>query len=961
MVRIGYLLSAILLLAGRQARGEEITFERHVRPILKANCFHCHGEDGKREGGLDLRLRRLIVTGGESGAGLTPGAAESSLLLQRILSDEMPPVDKKLSAEKRSLIEQWIAGGAKTARPEPEGLGEGPLFTHEELNFWSFQPIQKSALPILQARSRVRTPIDAFVLSKLEQAKLQFSPDAARRTMIRRAYFDLLGLPPSIAEVNRFLDDRSPNAYERLLDRLLASPHYGERWGRHWLDVAGYADSEGYTDEDTPRDWAYFYRDYVIRSFNADKPFDAFIHEQLAGDELVSPPFENLSQEQIDCLAATGFLRMAPDGTAAGGIDQSVARNEVVADTIKIVSSSLMGLTVGCARCHDHRYDPIPTVDYYQLRAVFEPSLDWKHWRVPNARRISLYTDADRTLAAKINAEAAEVDKQRAAKAQVYIDRTLDEELATLPEAIRDDLRTAYKTASKDRDVGQQALLKEYPSVASISVGSLYLYDRRRESKAGMIDAARREKEKKFVAQTKLNELAKVPEAERATLQTALDTSIAQRNEAQQTIISRYPGTEVTLATLSRLNPEAAAEIEGDKQAAMKLRAEKAADDLKRYQERADKIRATIPPERFLRAITEVPEQLSPTFVFFRGDHEQPKAEVEPAGLSVLEPRFTSVLPINDSSRPSSGRRLAFAKRLTDPQYPLTARVLVNRMWLHHFGRGIVNSPSDFGVLGERPTHPELLDWLAAEFISSGWQVKKLHKLIMMSTAYRQTSHRTEQHNAVDPDNKLLARMSVRRLESEAVRDALLTVTDKLNRKLFGPPVPVMEDEVGQIVIGQENLDGERKPTKTVPLYGEEFRRSAYVQVRRSRPLGVLETFDNPAMTPNCEQRNASNVAPQSLLFMNSSLVVEYSEHFAARVIRDAGTDRAEQVRLAWQLAFASDPAEGQIAAAVEFLKQQTQLFEAAANKPKGSTADVLALASLCQALLSSNQFLYVE
>ena len=911
MARIACLLIAIQLLAIGAAQSEELSFEQHIRPMLKANCFHCHGEEGKREGGLDLRLMRLIVVGGDSGTSLIPGDTEASVILGRVRSGEMPPVDKKLSESEISLLERWIAEGAKTARPEPEQIGAGPLFTDEERNFWSFQPIRRTELPMVRETTAIRTPVDQFVLAKLEDAGLSFSPDADRRTLIRRVCFDLLGLPPSVEEVDSFLKDDSLDAYERLLDRLLASPNYGERWGRHWLDVAGYADSEGYTDEDTPRDWAYFYRDYVIASFNADKPFDIFIHEQLAGDELVTPPYKNLNEDQIERLAATGFLRMAPDGTAAGGIDQNVARNEVVADTIKIVSSSLMGLTVGCARCHDHRYDPIPTVDYYRLRAVFEPALDWKHWRVPMARRISLYTDADRELAAKINAEAAEIDKQREAKAQEYIDRTLEEELATLSESVRDALRVAYRTIAKDRNSEQLALLKEYPSVASISVGSLYLYDRRRESKAGQIDAARREKEKRLA------------------------------NEQDPTAL--------------------AAEIQRDIEAAAKLRAEKAADDLKRYQEQADAIRSTIPPERFLRAIAEAPSQIPSTFVFFRGDHEQPKDEVAPTGLSVLETRLASTLPTNDDSLPSTGRRLAFAKQLTDPRYPLTARVIVNRIWLQHFGRGIVHSPSDFGLLGDRPTHPELLDWLASEFIESGWHVKQLHKLVMMSTAYRQSSQRTDQHEAVDPDNKLYGRMSIRRLESEAVRDALLTISDKLNRNLFGPPVPVMEDEVGQIVIGKENLDGERKPGQTVPLHGEEFRRSAYVQVRRSRPLGVLETFDNPAMTPNCEQRNASNVAPQSLLFMNSDLVVEYSEHFAARVVRDVGADRGEQVRLAWQLAFATVTSESEIAAATVFLRQQEQLFRDSPTKPKELTAESLALSSFCQALLSSNRFLYVE
>lgn len=404
-----------------------------------------------------------------------------------------------------------------------------------------------------------------------------------------------------------------------------------------------------------------------------------------------------------------------------------------------------------------------------------------------------------------------------------------------------------------------------------------------------------------------------------------------------------------------------AAEIQRDIEAAAKLRAEKAADDLKRYQEKADAIRATIPPERFLRAVTETPGQIPSTFVFFRGDHEQPKDQVSPQGLSVLSTRLDSTLPTNDDSRPSTGRRLAFAKQLTDPRYPLTARVIVNRLWLHHFGRGIVNSPADFGVLGEQPTHPELLDWLASEFIASGWQVKQLQRRIMMSTAYRQSSHRSEQHETVDPENKLYARMSIRRLESEAVRDALLAISGKLNLTLYGPPVPVMEDEVGQIVIGKENLDGERKPGQSIPLQGAEFRRSAYVQVRRSRPLGVLETFDNPAMVPNCEQRGVSNVAPQSLLFMNSGLVVEHSEHFAARVLDLVGADPHAQIRLAWQMAFSTAPSEHDVEAAAEFLRKQTTLFQESPAKPKDTSAEMLALSSFCQALLSSNRFLYVE
>src|SRR5487761_476670 len=547
MKPVASLLLAAIALGSRfalaQSAQADLTFEQHVRPILKAHCFQCHGEEGLRKGGLDLRLKRFIEKGGESGTVIVPHRPDASLLVERIRSGEMPPVEKKLSAAQIDVIVRWIGGGAKTAHAEPEPIGEGPLFTQEERDYWAFQPVRRPGAPSVAGHSvgvppastfgetaalvtaqagrlryddQVLTPIDAFLLVRLESAGLAFSPEADRPTLLRRAYFDLVGLPPTPAEMESFLADTSPGAWQKVIERLLASPHYGERWGRHWLDVAGYADSEGYTDEDTPRASSFRFRDYVIRSFNAEKPFDQFIQEQLAGDEMTPPPYANLSPEAIEKLTATGFLRMSPDGTASGGVDQSVARNQVVADTLQIVGTSLLGLTLHCAQCHDHRYDPIPQADYYRLRAVFEPALDWKQWRAPPARKVSLYTDADRALAAQIQAEAAGVDAERQRKAQEYIDRTLEEELAPLAENDRVPLRTAYKTADKDRTPEQKALLKEYPSVANISKGSLYLYDQRRDVKAREIDVRRKQKEQQFVVETKARELAKAPAEESA-------------------------------------------------------------------------------------------------------------------------------------------------------------------------------------------------------------------------------------------------------------------------------------------------------------------------------------------------------------------------------------------------------------------------------------------------------------
>ena len=906
---------------------EPVTFEKHVRPILKTHCFLCHGEAGVTKGKLDLRLRRLLVRGGESGAAIAPGEPSESYLLGRISSGEMPPGDKKLSLTEIDVIRRWIAAGATTARPEPETIQGNEYLSEEDRSYWAFQPVKRPDVPRVQDSQQVHTQIDAFLLKRLREKRLTMSRLADPVVLIRRLTFDLTGLPPTPEDVRRYLEDRRPGAWGRAVQRLLASPRYGERWGRHWLDAAGYADSEGYSDDDRVRPSAFRFRDYVIRSFNADRPFDEFITQQLAGDELVPPPGRTLEPAQVEALAATGYLRMAPDGTGSGGVDAMVARNEVVADTIRIVSTSLLGLTVGCARCHDHRYDPISQADYYRMRAIFEPALDPKSWKTPDGRKLSLYTDSDRDQKKAIEAEAVKVDDERKKKTEFYITRTLDEELLLESEEIREPLREAYRLASGKRSDAQKKLLKKYPSVANISAGSLYLYDRRREVRAGKLDSQRKQKEQKFLE-----------EARKA-----------------------HPGETVTLASLAKLNPKAAAELEADRKTAKRLRSEKAADDLKTFTARADEIRSRIPHEGFLRALTEVPGKVPTTFVHFRGDHQQPKQKVDPAELAVVNLNAPVKLPVNDKAVPTTGRRLAYARHLVSGGHPLVARVIVNRIWMHHFGRGLVSSPGDFGVLGERPTHPQLLDWLADEFVKSGWQVKRLHRLILGSRAYRQSSARTPELDRLDPDNLLLGRMSMRRLESEALRDAILAISGAMNPGMYGEPVSVMEDAVGQIVLGKENLDGERKPTKEIDLEGEQFRRSLYVQVRRTRPLGVLETFDVPVMTPNCSKRPSSNVAPQSLMLMNSDFVVEYSERLAERIVAEAGPDRRSQVVRAWELAYGVQPATDVAEELTEFVGRQEAAFDKVKQKGDAATPGKRAMASLCQALISANRFLYID
>jgi mono/diheme cytochrome c family protein len=886
--RLQRLLGLSLVLAGSTGQAaSNLTFEKDIRPILKAHCFDCHGEGKELRGGLDVRLRRWLVAGGDDGSALVPGKPDDSHMVRLIENGRMPKRDKKLSAGEVARIRDWIAAGAPTARPEPDDLPRGTSgITEEERAFWAFQPIRAAEVPATGDQDRVRTPVDAFLASAMAPKNLRFSPDADKLTLLRRVCLDLTGLPPSREQADAFLTDTSSNAFESLVDRLLESPHYGERWGRHWLDIAGYADSDGYSEADPPRAYAYKYRDYVIRSFNDDKPFDRFVTEQLAGDELAKATQANASSlavacaEDRDLLIATGFLRMGADGSATDALtDRDAVRNQVVADTLKIVSTSLLGLSVGCAQCHDHRYDPIPQTDYYRMRAVLEPAYDYQRWRTPAERLVSLQTDGDRTKCAEIEAEAGKLTAERDAKTKEYLADALTKHLEKFDAALREPLRAAYETTADKRTPEQKKLLADHPSV-NIHPGVLYQYNA------------------------------------------------------------------------------------------------KAAEDLKAMDAKIAEIRARKPAEDFISVLTEPADHQPLTRLFHRGDHRQAGDVVPPGGLSVLGAAGQPVeFPGKDPELATSGRRLAFAQWLTSGTNPLVARVLVNRVWLHHFGRGLVNTPADFGMMGEKPSHPELLDWLAADFMQHGWKLKRLHRLILTSTAYRQSSKRDPELEGIDPENQLYWRKPIQRLDAEIVRDAMLAASGVLNRKMFGPPVPVRPDVHGQIVVGVDKTEGDNKMPVETPLHGEEYRRSIYIQVRRSRPLGMLHAFDAPVMEVNCERRQNSTVATQSLILMNSQFVLDQAARMAARLEGEAPSARAAQVRRAWLLAFQRSPAAEEVAEAVRFLDRQiahlaslspTTADDKAAKDGKAkveprATPERQALTNLCQALLMANEFLYVD
>jgi hypothetical protein len=707
----------------------------------------------------------------------------------------------------------------------------------------------------------VRNPIDAFVLDALARHGLTLSPEADGLTLLRRVTLDLTGLPPTPAEADAFLGDPAPDAYERLVERLLASPRYGERWGRHWLDLAGYADSEGILDADTVRTAAWRYRDYVIRAFNADKPYDRFLQEQLAGDELsdyraAHETQKELGPDVVECLVATGFLRCASDASRPDFVNLKDAAGyyyQTLDDTVKIATSATLGLTLECAKCHDHKYDPIPQAEYYRVQAVFASAYRPDQW-VPQSQRRLLAATAAQEKEAHEHAEAAlaPVRKRADELRQEFAGFLFTGRLGKLPEAIRDDVRVAVNTEPSQRTEVQKYL------------------------------AAKFEKELK-------------PDPK--TLDRVLATEFVTYKARQK-------------------------EIE---------------DELKRVK--------TQPPFPEIRALYDLPGEAK-THLLRRGDYRSPGPEVEPGVLAALAtPEPFAWAPPHADAR-TSGRRLAFARWLTQPGHPLTARVLVNRLWLHHFGEGIVATPDNFGTTGAPPTHPELLDWLADEFVRQGWSVKAMHRLILTSATYRQSAVRGPQSESqADPGNRLLGRQRLRRLEAEALRDAALSVAGVLNTEMFGEPVPVQRLPDGEV---------------TAAAGAAGRRRSVYVQVRRSQPVTLLQLFDQPVMETNCTRRGASTVASQALALTNGPFLTEMAEAFAARVEREGSDDPAGY---AVRIALGRPATAEERARLSAFLQEQASRYENTTPKsrpkesPEQRPGRRHALVDLCQMLLCANEF----
>lgn len=850
----------------------DLSFEQHVRPIFKAMCFQCHGEETTKRGDLDLRLVRLMVHGGKSGPAVAPGDSARSLLWQKIGSDEMPDGSRKLTPDQKGIIRRWIDQGARTAAAEPDNV-EDARFSSLELDHWAFQPVVRPEIPRVEGYT-VSTPVDAFIARRLASKGLPFSPAADRFTLLRRVAFDLTGLPPTPDEIDAFVSDPAPDAYAKVVERLLASPQFGVRWGRHWLDVAGYAESDGGDAQSDPkRPVAWRYRDYVINAFNTNKGVDDFLKEQLAGDEIVplAPPDPG-DERQKERLTATAFLRLAPDLTQSS--DSLETRNLAAADSVRVMGTAILGLTVGCAQCHDHKYDPITSEDYYRFRAIFDPLFPLKDWRRPADRWVDFTPPAVRAQAEQIEAKARAVEEEINARKLVVAKEILAKKLADVPAELRDEVEAANNTGEKERTERQRRLLEDYPMVKSAQFisGFLVEYD----------NPAYRKFEKE------------------------LETAAA--------------------------------------------------------------IRATKPALQRVMVADERPGVVPISAVMFRGDPQAPGETVLPAELGILDRRNPRTpLPDNDASRPTTGRRLAYASVLTRGDHPLTARVFVNRLWLHHFGRGLVATPNDFGLNGDRPSHPELLDWLADDFVRHGWDQKRLHRMLLLSTVYQQQSRRNPALDAIDPQNELLGRMNLRRMEAETVRDSLLAVSRNLNASLSGPSVPVTVNGEGKAVIGEMKLrDG--LPAGVETRNADGLRRSVYVEVKRSLPLNALATFDQPVMNPNCDVRRHSTVPTQALWFLNDESMVQEADALARFLIHRHG-DRAEPaVRDLFMRLFAVLPSPEEMRTLSEFLEIQTEQF---ARNPDAQLKAVMeteknaprsrAFSLLCQSLMASNRFLYVD
>jgi hypothetical protein len=892
-------------------------FESRVRPVLAERCWRCHGP-AKQMGGLRLDSRAAVLKGGDEGPAVRPGDPKASLLVRAIRRTgelKMPP-KKALRDIEIDALAAWVKMGA----PWP-ATAAVPVATWRR--HWAFHIVRETVVPRVRDASWVRTSIDPFVLARLEAAGLTPSPEADRRTLIRRVTIDLIGLPPTPAEVTAFEADQAAGAYERLVDRLLASPHYGERWGRHWLDVARYADTKGYVFfEESAFPWAWTYRDWVVRALNEDMGYDQFLLRQLAADQL--PGCDRRD------LPAMGFL------TAGGRFMNNV--HDILDDRIDVVCRGLMGLTVGCARCHDHKFDPIPTADYYSLYGVFASSTEPE---VP-----PLFAEPPRT-------PQYEAFRKELARREAKLAEFLHGKYLKVTDGARRRAGEYLLAAHRLRD---QPAIDDFMLLADggelnpfmLKRWQAFLAHTRKVQHPVFIPwhalAALPTKDFAVRAAAVCRQLAS-PRPGGQRVNTVIVRSLATKPPANMAEVARCYGQALSATalrcqeTLRRAatagqappaglsdpeqeelrqvlwGPQAPPDVHPDLINRLDLLPDRPAQaELQKFLKAVEDWRANGPgaPPRAM-VLVDAPRPYEP-HVFVRGN---------PANIGPAVPRQLPAILAGPDRRPfryGSGR-LELARAVVDPKNPLTARVLANRVWMHHFGKPLVATPGDFGLRGEPPTHPELLDHLATVFVLDGWSLKKLHRRIVLSAAYRQTSADRPKCRQTDPANRSLWRAERRRLDFESLRDALLAVSGRLDPTLGGKPVPE-------------------------PLSASARRRTLYGQLDRLHVPGLYRSFDFPSPDATAPQRDYTTTPQQTLFLMNHPFVLECARSLASRPEVAAEPDFARKVAALYRLAYGRDPLPEEVALPLQFL---------------GGTADLAAWARYAQGLLMANEFAFVD
>jgi len=927
LVGVGVGVSCVGSLAADELDPASIEFfEAKVRPVLVNHCYQCHSDEaamaGKLKGGLLLDTRAGVEKGGDSGPVIKPGKPnESSLVTSVRYTDEnlqMPPKER-LSDEQVAILEKWVAMGA----PDPrEGVASSKrvIDLDAERKQWAFQPPVKHASPSVADVSWPKHPLDFFVLAALEKHQLKPVRPATKRELIRRATFDLIGLPPSPEECEAFELDTDPGAYEKLINRLLDSPHYGERWGRYWLDVARYADDQGNSFL-TPTPAAYRYRDWVVDALNRDMPYDEFLQLQIAGDELPGP-----ATDYVTRLAGLGFQGLGPQ-FRKGAAGEAKAKADELEDRVDTLSRGILGLTVSCARCHDHKFDPIPTRDYYSLAAAYNGA-EW----------------SDRMLAAPEVVEAHKRWNEQVAQQKASLSKWREDQARQLGR------RALEKTDAYAISASKMSVLRSHKlpldEAAFARQEGLELYFLSRWVKAleepgeepilkGLRDAAKQANESGSVATS--DAMRQQIEALKNIVLTSLEALKTSEQPAADPSQKPAPLAADQDRVLNVLWKDskapffvAANDLDG-------LLDEPQKKQLAELQSQLNTLTETPPPSGPL--MPSVRGGAQPMQVYIRGNPEKLGEQAPPGFLRVLSK--TEEQPVG---KPFT--RLDLAKAIVHPENPLTARVLVNRVWHYHFGRGIVPTLSNFGKLGSPPTHPELLDTLAVQFMEAGWSLKWLHREIMLSTTYQLSTAQDTDNLATNPGNEYLWRMSPRRLDIEAWRDAMLSVAGKLDPQVGGPSINQSDPGVKEVAgfnfftrlngFEADNPDGRR--------------RTLYTVISRYTPNATLTLFDFPEPNVTSDQRNVTTVPQQQLFVLNSPFIFEMSREFARRLEKAAGNDQ-DRLRLGWQLAYGREPTEEEIAVATEFLETPVE----------PTNADRLnRWEQLSHALLASNEFMFL-